>query len=436
VYVIHTHGDTFAPDSVSYLGTIVSNLRAAGGTTTTNSASTVRTTYIQQLADMVHPRDQQTMVQVISNAGDGTGWARMSWHYQLDVTVAVTSIRNALSPSGGHNIPWPSGTAWHGTFIHEFGHSFGNLVDEHYDLAAFYHDNRRANFELSTVADANLKWAHWAGHRNVLASPTRFTSGAGAGWTIGMVGEGTSGCLMVASWAKRDFCGVCMAELTRRMALISGETFIGRSPSTTNPLPDTPVVKIPQGSTRILDSAFHGNTSLETIFIPASVNSIGDFAFIGATGLRTIFNLSRTPQTINGTTFAGIDRSTIDVHIPFGMHDTFRAAGWNYFNLIEPVMISNERELANIGSEGRIFELANDIELTREWIPVDDFRGILDGNGKIIKNLFISQDSRRNTAGLFGWIGHPNVIINNLGVHIEVYLQCTQIESSPLTKML
>ena len=83
--------------------------------------------------------------------------------------------------------------------------------------------------------------------------------------------------------------------------------------------------------------------------------------------------------------------------------------------------ISNETELANIGgahNEGRDYILFNDIELTKEWEPIDDFRGTLNGNGNIIENLFISQNSGRNTAGLFGWIGHPDVTIKNLGVYI------------------
>ena len=110
------------------------------------------------------------------------------------------------------------------------------------------------------------------------------------------VPAGHRNCLMASGWDfAHNFCGVCTAELVRRMALISGEIFHGRSPSTGNPLPNTPTITIPQGTTRILDSAFRGNTSLQTINIPASVATIGDFAFIGATGFRTIVNDRTVP---------------------------------------------------------------------------------------------------------------------------------------------
>ncbi|MCL2445892.1 MAG: DNRLRE domain-containing protein [Oscillospiraceae bacterium] len=100
-------------------------------------------------------------------------------------------------------------------------------------------------------------------------------------------------------------------------------------------MPNTPTVVIPPGTNRILDSAFHGNTSLQTIHIPASVNEIGDFAFIGATGLRTIHNASTIPQQINDTTFAGVNRANVSVFIPTGTTQAYIAAGWGRFRLVE-----------------------------------------------------------------------------------------------------
>jgi len=333
VYVIHVHG-THSATGIGYLGTIKSDAESLGGTTTNNATaatdSTTRQYRINQLVDAIVPHNQQNMIQVISNAGDGTGWAWTPWHYTNNRHIAVTSVRNAHTPPGGSNAVWPSGTAWRGTIIHEFGHSFGGLVDEH---ATGSRNESRPN--STAAADATVKWRHWAGHRNVLATPTRF----GDGWAVpGLVmpnSQTPSGCIMRASWGNRNFCGVCTAELVRRMAIIAGETFHGRSPSTNNPLPNTPTVTIPATASRILDSAFHGNTSLQTIHIPASVTEIGDFAFIGATGLTTIHNAGTVPQPINATTFAGVNRANVDVHIPAGTYNAYRAAGWTEFNLID-----------------------------------------------------------------------------------------------------
>jgi len=135
-------------------------------------------------------------------------------------------------------------------------------------------------------------------------------------------------------WQAR-FCAVCRAELTRRMAMVTGETFeAGRRPDGTW-RPATPHVTAQHN--RILPYAFHGNVSLNTITIPASINTIGDFAFIGATGLRTINNQRTIPQQINDTTFAGLNRAIINVNIPTGTTAAFRAAGWTGFNLIEEI---------------------------------------------------------------------------------------------------
>ena len=125
VYVIHSTGNNQTAGINGYLGT-VSNT----GSFTPSSYDAV---LVRNLAkNVVDPADQ-TMIQIISNAIDGTGMAAMAWHYELAVNIARTSIRRGENPPGGSNI-WGNGTAWHGTIIHEFGHSFGNIVDEHDQL--------------------------------------------------------------------------------------------------------------------------------------------------------------------------------------------------------------------------------------------------------------------------------------------------------------
>lgn len=372
------------------------------GTLSTN----INSSRIRGYADSRVPRSEQTMLQVISNARAGSGFAFMTWHYSLVVDISVTSLRT--DTAGGHNAVWLrdfsdgvpaayNGTAWHGTFIHEFGHSFGQLVDNHHNSVGY--DDRRANVQGSNVED-NLKWQHWLGHRNVALTPQSIGyhshGKAIIEWFVPSVfttnaNDQVNGgyCIMVASWANRNFNGVSRAELTRRMALISGETFRGRSPSTSNQIPNNAAnryVRINNNQmNRILDSAFHGNTVLHTLTIPASISTIGDFAFLGATGLRVINNMNVTPQPINDTTFANsgtsngqpnqLNRALITVHIPQGTYHAYRAAGWSGFNLIEvSIQGSNWMETGSLIT----LSLPNGIETSNiQW-------SIQSGNGTLV----------------------------------------------------
>jgi len=99
----------------------------------------------------------------------------------------------------------------------------------------------------------------------------------------------------------------------------------------------TSYIQLAPGTTRILDSAFHGNRAVQSVDIPASVATIGNYAFIGATGLRLIYNNDPdvVPQQINNTTFTGVTREDVTVLIPPGTTQAFLNAGWWGFRLIE-----------------------------------------------------------------------------------------------------
>ena len=343
VYVVHVHTP---PDQAGFLGTVTADRFYNYERLDVHQFSRIRE---HATAPTGLVAENITMIQILVNARDGVGHAQDDWSYGLrtPINVARTSLR--ADTRGGVNVVWPrdtsvpvayNGTGWHGTFVHEFGHSFGKLVDERPD-ATSWHREWRAN--ATRAVDAEVKWRHWGGHRNVLEVPTRFPDG----WTApGVVSDipGQSSCIMHASDGNRNFCGVCTAELVRRLALVSGETFHGRSPASelslwdpeiSYPWINTPVIPIPQGATRILDSAFHGNRSIETVHIPASVETIGDFAFIGTTNLRTIYNNRTVPQQINSTTFADVERELVTVMIPFGTTQAYLAAGWSGFSLVE-----------------------------------------------------------------------------------------------------
>jgi hypothetical protein len=87
----------------------------------------------------------------------------------------------------------------------------------------------------------------------------------------------------------------------------------------------------------------------------------------------------------------------------------------------DAVWIYTAQQLAGIGgpdSAGKYYVLGNDINLTSEWIPIDDFRGTFNGRGFSINNLFILESSKRENAGLFSRITVGNVIIKNLAINI------------------
>jgi hypothetical protein len=86
------------------------------------------------------------------------------------------------------------------------------------------------------------------------------------------------------------------------------------------------------------------------------------------------------------------------------------------------------RELAQLVSsgtrnfEGQTITLANNIDLTNEWIPIGDstntFWGTLCGNGNTIRGLRIN--SNRGTQGLFGQIGARGVVKNLRVVDVDI----------------
>ena len=332
VYMIHSYG-SYDPRFGGYLHTLLADERSfvfanPNDFGVPNVDRLVRRYRIDQLADGLIPRQYQDMIQVISNS---TGYAGMGWvndsptFYNHHRHIAVASI---------NRFPWEDTTyrsGWHTIFLHEFGHSFGALADENTTIRE---GERRAN--ATAASNENIKWQHWFGHRLVFDPPPRFN-----GWAVP---AGTSICIM--GGFGNYFCGVCSAELTRRLAYISREPFHGRSPATDPPSisPNyprvyTPIVRLYRygNVTRILDSAFHGNRSIETVHIPASIVEIGDFAFIGTINLTTIHNQRTIPQQINYTTFAGVTRANVTVYIPLGKADAYRAAGWYGFNLVETV---------------------------------------------------------------------------------------------------
>ena len=82
------------------------------------------------------------------------------------------------------------------------------------------------------------------------------------------------------------------------------------------------------------------------------------------------------------------------------------------------IPIRTADELAAIGgpqSTGQTYILTNDINITSNWRPIEDFRGTLDGRGHTV-TLSVRANSHFATAGLFADIRGGTVTIRNLSV--------------------
>lgn len=104
---------------------------------------------------------------------------------------------------------------------------------------------------------------------------------------------------------------------------------------------------------------------------------------------------------------------------------------------LEPVLISNEQELrllaadVNAGAldtDGKVYELASDITLTRPWTPLGTgehpFEGVFNGAGHVIYGLSVTDETLSSPyldatyAGFFGYAS--GAIIRNLGIEGSV----------------
>ena len=193
--------------------------------------------------------------------------------------------------------------------VHELGHSLGDLADEYWWRGA------EAPNLTSNNNPATIKWRPWLDIENIgiyphEESPTWFRP--------------HQNCEM--RYLNRAFCEVCASQLTLKMSNIIQDPFYGNS--------SISEVIIPEGKYRLSDYLFYGCDGLKTITIPGSVVSIGRYAFLRCTNLTAITNNAFTPQPINATTFAGVNRANITLYVPAGAAADYLAAGWSGFKQI------------------------------------------------------------------------------------------------------
>ena len=84
------------------------------------------------------------------------------------------------------------------------------------------------------------------------------------------------------------------------------------------------------------------------------------------------------------------------------------------------ILITNDNILTIDWTQtGAYYALNEDIYLTDEWIPIDNFAGsTFDGQGHSINNLYVLERSDREYAGLFGSIYGNDVKIKDVGINI------------------
>jgi len=285
---------------------------------------------VRQLAEAVagggpvNGRNRLDMVHVIANTPSPGGSA---WHERNELTDPAPQVGIALTATG---------PMWETVFMHEKGHSFGALRDEHRNATG------EAPNMTAETNNSRIRWSHWIGHGgtqsffNPLGSPNIgvYREGhAPLGWAIPVP---RLYCLMSSAIgvALREFCAVCRAEITRRLAYIAREPFYSKLPNGTFPHHQ---VAIDSNATRILPYAFHGNSRLQSLTLPATINSIGRYAFLGARSLRVITMQGAVPPSIDSTTFIGLDTANITVLVPANTRNAYINSNWGTlgFNIQE-----------------------------------------------------------------------------------------------------
>ena len=104
----------------------------------------------------------------------------------------------------------------------------------------------------------------------------------------------------------------------------------------------------------------------------------------------------------------------IEVHTPSGKTYSFddvdpREKGKEFTLSNENDLINFQEQVNNQNAEyvNGYFELNNDIQLTKEWVPVNNFKGQFNGNGHTISGF--KMDTDKNKRGFFSAIDGAKV---------------------------
>ena len=153
-------------------------------------------------------------------------------------------------------------------------------------------------------------------------------------------------------------------------------SFAGVSETTETPTTcQVPATVTYEGNTydvkSIADRAFMGNTVIEEITLPASIERIGASVFAGCTSLRQLVVNILTPLALPtaharaltagavGTVFEGVDLETCVLYVPESSVDLYKAAdGWKEFKTILPITsLGIQGYTTTAGQLGDVYDL-------------------------------------------------------------------------------
>jgi hypothetical protein len=149
-------------------------------------------------------------------------------------------------------------------------------------------------------------------------------------------------------------------------------------------------VTIPSSVTTISTYAFEGCTGLTSVTIPASVTTIQGVAFIGCSGLTSIIAENPVPVDLSSSSsvFAGVNKSTCQLMVPFGSKTLYAEANqWkDFLNITEMPFKFSESEVVIAAGEGSTatVDIATDLSWSvssnQAWLTVSPSEGTGSGN--------------------------------------------------------
>ena len=106
----------------------------------------------------------------------------------------------------------------------------------------------------------------------------------------------------------------------------------------------------------------------------------------------------------------------------------------------DPFIVTTRAELASMSSnKSAFYKLGNDIDLGTgvEWVPIGSqpapFTGGFDGDGYVIKNLYVHSGASNNYTSLFGNCSRESTEVRNLGLEdVDLYRTGSDLSIAPI----
>ena len=96
----------------------------------------------------------------------------------------------------------------------------------------------------------------------------------------------------------------------------------------------TGTISFPSSLVSLGKGAFMNCSKIEEIVLPAELPEIKSATFAGCTGLKTVTVLAETPTAVSASAFAGVDCSQVQLLVPAGSENLYKAAAvWKDFNI-------------------------------------------------------------------------------------------------------